>query len=369
MAALRSFADLVHNRDFCSPVLPCSSLITVTAIFPLHNVLPLDSAGESQRWTDSSVSADADGTSDTDLSSIQGGVITIGNFDGVHRGHAELLGHVKRLADQMGGPAIAIVLDPHPATVLRPELAPERLTRIETRAELMDRMGIDALVVCATSRRFLSMSTDQFFDSLVKDRLQAKAIVEGPNFFFGRDRGGDVRVLAELCDAANIKLQIVKSMQVGRQMISSTRIRRLLIEGAVAEAAGLLGYPHRICGTVESGAKRGRQIGFPTANLSEIDVVVPGPGVYAGHVRIADQKHPAAIHIGPNPTFEPDGDSKVEVHVLDYDGDLYDQNVQVEFLHRVRDVAKFDSPDALVTQLQQDIADIRSALSQPFGES
>ena len=233
----------------------------------------------------------------------------------------------------------------------------------------MDQIGIDALVVCETSRRFLSMSADQFFNSLVKDRLQAKAMVEGPNFFFGRDRGGDVEVLAGLCDAANIKLQIVQSMQVGRQMISSTMIRRLLSTGAVAEAAELLGHPHRICGTVESGAKRGRQIGFPTANLSEIDVVVPRPGVYAGHIRVCDQRHAAAIHIGPNPTFEPNGDSKLEVHVLDYDGDLYDQHVQVEFLHRVRDVAKFDSPDALVTQLQQDISDIRSALAQPFGES
>ncbi len=341
----------------------------MTAIFSLNNVLPLDSVGESQRLADSSVSADADVATDIDLSSIQGGVITIGNFDGVHRGHAELLGHVRRLADQMSGPAIAIVLDPHPATVLRPELAPKRLTRIETRAELMDQIGIDALVVCETSRRFLSMSADQFFDSIVKDRLRVKAMVEGPNFFFGRDRGGDVEVLAGLCDAANINLQIVQPMEVGRRMISSTRIRRLLSQGGVAEAADLLGHPHRICGTVKSGAKRGRQIGFPTANLSDIDVVVPSPGVYAGHIRVGDQSHAAAIHIGPNPTFESNGDSKVEVHVLDYDGDLYDQRVQVEFLHRVRDVTRFDSPDALVIQLHQDISDIRSALSQPFGES
>ena len=340
----------------------------MTAIFPLQNVLPPGSAGELQRLADTG-SADGNDASDTDLSSIQGGVITIGNFDGVHRGHAELLGRVRGLADQIGAPAVAIVLDPHPATLLRPDLAPERLTRIETRAELMDQIGIDALVVCETSRRFLRMSADQFFGSLIKDRLRAKAMVEGPNFFFGRDRGGDVEVLAGLCDAADIQLQIVQSLQVGRQMISSTRIRQLLNAGSVTEAAELLGHPHRVCGTVESGAKRGRQIGFPTANLCKTDVVVPRPGVYAGHIRFGDQRRAAGIHIGPSPTFEPNGESKLEVHVLDYDGDLYDQYVQVEFLHRIRDVAKFDSPDALVTQLQQDVSDIRSALSQPSGES
>ena len=156
----------------------------MTAIFPLQNVLPPGSAGELQRLADTG-SADGNDASATDLSSIQGGVITIGNFDGVHRGHAELLGRVRGLADQIGAPAVAIVLDPHPATLLRPDLAPERLTRIETRAELMDQIGIDALVVCETSRRFLRMSADQFFGSLIKDRLRAKAMVEGPNFFFG----------------------------------------------------------------------------------------------------------------------------------------------------------------------------------------
>ena len=335
----------------------------MTAIFSLQNVWPRDSEGGSQ-LSDLDVQVDSYiGDSDGDLSSIQGGVITIGNFDGVHRGHAALLGRVRKLADQLGGPAVAMVLDPHPATILRPELAPRRLTEIETRAELMDPLGIDALVVCQTSRQFLNLTAKQFFSSLVQQRLQAQAMIEGPNFFFGRDRGGNIAVLTELCGQASIQLQIVEPMHAGPQMISSTRIRRLLAEGAVGEAADLLGHPHTLSGTVTRGDQRGREIGFPTANLSGIELVLPRHGVYAGYLGTTEGRHVAAIHVGPNPTFESNGDSKVEVHALDYNGDLYDQRVQVDFLHHVRDVVKFESPEALVAQVHQDIAQIRRLLS------
>lgn len=300
---------------------------------------------------------------DGDMSSIQGGVITIGNFDGVHRGHAALLERVRQRADQLGGPAVAMVLDPHPATILRPEFAPKRLTEIQTRAELMDRLGIDALVVCKTSRQFLGLTAQQFFSSLVQNRLQALAMVEGPNFFFGRDRGGNIEVLTDLCRQASIELHIVEPLHVGTQMISSTRIRCLLAEGAVHEAAELMGHPHEVSGTVTKGDQRGREIGFPTANLAGIELVLPGHGVYAGYLATATERYPAAIHIGPNPTFESHGDSKVEVHALDYDGDLYGQTVQIEFLHHVRGIEKFESPEALVAQVHKDIAEIRRLLS------
>lgn len=335
----------------------------MTAIFSLQNVWPHDfEGGPHLADLDSQIDRHT-GDSDGDLSSIQGGVITIGNFDGVHRGHAALLAQVRNLADQLGGPAIAIVLDPHPVTILRPELAPKRLTEIATRAELMDQLGIDALVVCKTSRQFLNLTAKQFFSSLVQQRLQAKAMIEGPNFFFGRDRGGNIEVLTDLCGQASIQLQIVEPMHIGPQMISSTRIRTLLVQGDVGEAAALLGHPHKVSGTVTIGDQRGREIGFPTANLSGIELVLPGPGVYAGFLNTSEGKHAAAIHVGPNPTFESSGDSKVEVHALDYDGDLYGQSVQIDFLHHVRDVVKFESPEALVVQVHQDIAEIRRLLS------
>jgi riboflavin kinase/FMN adenylyltransferase len=290
-------------------------------------------------------------------------VITIGNFDGVHLGHAALLGQVRQLANEMGGPAVAIVLDPHPAAILRPTKVPASLTWIERRAELMDPLGIDALVVCQTTVEFLKLTAAEFFQSLVIGRLGAAAIVEGPNFFFGRDRGGDIEVLKELCRANEIDLRIVQPISVADQMISSTRIRSLLETGNVEEAARLLGGPHRLRGTVVSGARRGRQIGFPTANLTDIDVVVPAPGVYAGIATVNGNSCQAAVHIGPNPTFDNDGAVKVEVHLLDYDGDLYGQLLQVDFITHVRDIARFDSADRLVQQLDRDIKTIRSSLA------
>ncbi|MGI9474986.1 MAG: riboflavin biosynthesis protein RibF [Rubripirellula sp.] len=328
----------------------------MTTIFPLSIVTPPDPAGATER------------SEAIELAAVRGGVITIGNFDGVHRGHAELLRHVRRLADEIGGPAVAVVMDPHPATILRPHLAPKRLTWIERRAELMDVHGIDGLVVCETNRRFLGMTATEFFDSLVQDHLKARAMVEGPNFFFGRDRGGDIRRLGSMCGDSGIDLKIVEPTNEDGRMISSTRIRGLLSDGDVLAANQLLGHPHRIRGSVVAGAKRGRQIGFPTANLTQIDVVIPALGVYGGRVTIDGKEYGAAIHVGPVPTFEDSGETKVEVHVLNYDGDLYGRQLEIDFLHHVREIVRFDSTEALISQLHQDISTIRSALNLPLGE-
>ena len=328
----------------------------MTEIVPLNNVA-------STREADS-------GSSDAPLvpDSIRGGVITIGNFDGVHIGHAALLSEVRRRADEMGCPAVAVILDPHPAQLLRPDRAPAKLTWIERRAELMDRLGIDVLVVCSTTRELLSMTAEEFFESLVVQRLRCRAMVEGPNFFFGRDRGGNVDTLRQLCDSHNVELRIVDPTIVGDGMISSTRVRSELRAGNIETANRLLGVPHRIRGSVVSGAHRGAQIGFPTANLQDIDVVVPAQGVFGGFALVNDgradqQRLMAAIHIGPNPTFEEEGASKVEVHLLDFEGDLYGESLMVDFITHVRDVVKFDSVEELVKQLNQDVATVRARLA------
>ena len=298
----------------------------------------------------------------------RGGVVSIGNFDGVHRGHASLLVEVRRLADQLSGPATAIVLDPHPAAILRPQQSPERLSWIERRAERMSALGIDYLVVCQTTAEFLGLSAEDFFQGLVIEQLSAQAVVEGPNFYFGRGRGGNVETLAQLCDDAGIQLSIVQPTTVDAEMISSTRIRKLLSEANVEQAARLLGAPHRIRGRVVRGASRGRTIGFPTANLAEVDVVVPALGVYGGFAYLDGKRLDAAIHIGPSPTFEIDGSSKIEVHLLDFDGDLYNQTLLVDFVAGVRDIARFDSAERLAEQLARDIHTIRSRL-EPYRES
>ncbi len=295
--------------------------------------------------------------------SARHGVITIGNFDGVHKGHAALLREVRHLADQLGGPAVAVILDPHPASILRPEAAPQRLSWIERRAEKMQPLGIDCLVVCETTPQFLQMTADQFFHSLVIQTLAAKAIVEGPNFYFGRDRGGNVDRLQTLCEEESLRLRIVDANEIDGQMISSTRIRTLLQKGRVTEASELLDGPHRIRGIVVEGDGRGRTIGFPTANLDQIDVVVPAVGVYGGLSMVGGQTYRAAIHIGPNPTFDQDGSVKVEIHVLDFHGDLYGQPMLVDVHFRVRDIARFESADALKAQLKKDVEFIRIGLT------
>ena len=297
---------------------------------------------------------------------LRGGVVSIGNFDGVHRGHAALLGVVRSQANQLGGPAIAVVFDPHPAAILRPEYVPPKLTWLQRRAELLERIGIDFLVACETSREFLSLSPDAFFAGLVVRRLAAKAMVEGPNFFFGRGRSGDIQTLRRLCDQAEVGLSIVPPTVVDDEMISSTRIRELLLAGDVPGAVALLGHPYRVRGQVVGGDRRGREIGFPTANMDRVEGIIPAPGVYGGFACIGDQQRMAAIHIGPSPTFEDTGNSKLEVHVLDYAGDIYGSLLQVDLVTSVRDIARFDSVDQLKNQLARDVETIREQLTDDY---
>lgn len=301
--------------------------------------------------------------------SVHGGAVSIGNFDGVHVGHAALLRGVRRMADRVGGPAVAVAFDPHPAAVLRPEAAPAKLTWLERRAELLAPHRIDFLVVCEVTADFLRMSATRFFEDLMVGQLAARGIVEGPNFYFGRDRQGDVTLLKTLCERQGVELEIADPTPSpagdGQAMVSSTRIRKLIAGGEIEAANRCLGHPHRIRGRVVAGDRRGRQIGFPTANLADIDVLLPAPGVYGGTAIVGDgSRHPAAIHLGPRPTFESAADAaKVEIHLLDYSGDLYDQLLQVDLLTQVRDIARFESAERLAEQLGRDVLTIRRRLA------
>lgn len=290
---------------------------------------------------------------------VRRGVISIGNFDGVHRGHAVLIGAARRLADRLGGPVVAVAFDPHPAEILRPDRAPAKLTWLERRAELLGEHGADYLVIIPIGQAFLNLSATEFFVSLVRDKFASRGIVEGPNFFFGRGREGNSETLRSLCEQHDIVLSIAESSKDADAMISSTRVRELIRSGDIDAANGLMGHPHRLRGTVGHGAGRGKRIGFPTANLTDIDVLVPGIGVYGGHAMVDGNCHTAAIHIGPNPTFDDSGKRKVEVHLLDYNGDLYQRPLMVDVITRVRDIIRFDSPKKLVEQLNRDIASIR----------
>jgi len=283
--------------------------------------------------------------------------VTVGNFDGVHVGHAAI---VKRLIDTTSRrelPSAALTFDPHPATILRPEAAPPPLSTTERRAELLLALGVDAVFVQPTDERLTSLPPEAFFVQVLRERLGAVAIVEGSDFRFGSGRTGDVRLLADLCGRHGVALDVVDPVVRGDATVSSSRIRGLIASGRLVEANQLLTASYRIRGTVVPGARRGRSLGFPTANLSDIATVVPAEGVYAGRAGIAGlgTPHPAAIHIGSNATF---GETRVsvEVHLIGFEGDLYGRRLDVDFLERLRETRRFDSPESLKAQLAIDVA-------------
>jgi riboflavin kinase/FMN adenylyltransferase len=284
----------------------------------------------------------------------RGGFISIGNFDGVHLGHQSMIIELVRRARAAGKPAVVFTFDPHPIILLRPDHAPPSLSILERKVELLCRCGVDCVIAYPTSQDLLNLTPDQFFQKIVVDELQASGLVEGPNFFFGRNRAGDISKLERLCDRDGLSLKIVSQVEVDSRMVSSSVIRSLIIDGQIAAAVKLLGHAYQIQGTVRPGAGRGKSIGFPTANLEEVATLVPSSGVYAGIATLDDSSFPAAINVGPNPTFQ-DERCKVEVHIVGFDGDLYGHQLKVEFLDRIRDTVAFADVDALRNQLTLDV--------------
>lgn len=298
-------------------------------------------------------------TARDETATLRGAAVSIGNFDGVHLGHRSLLTRLSQIATQVDGPSVAVVFDPHPAQILRPAAAPPKLTTLKQRAERMDEVGIDALLVCRTTPDLLQMTAERFFDALIVETLGAKAMIEGPNFFFGKNRAGDVQLLSDRCAGHSIHFEVASVQEDSNGLVSSSRIRTALNDGDLAEVTRMLGRPHQLSGLVVEGARRGRTIGFPTANLTDVSVMLPSPGVYGGIAQLPNgASRIAAIHLGPNPTFEKDGQQKLEIHLVDYSGDLYGDQLTVDFRTRIRDVQSFASADQLSDQLRQDIESI-----------
>jgi len=289
--------------------------------------------------------------------------ITIGNFDGVHLGHARIVDRLVAASRKLGGAAVVFTFDPHPARVLRGEQVPP-LCSTDRKAQLLAELGADALIAYPTSEAFLKLDPRQFFDQIVRRRFDARAVVEGPDFFFGRDRLGDIGVLRELCRDAGVALDVVEPVRLDGRIVSSSRIRTLLGRGQIDQARRMLTRPYRIRGTVIRGAARGANLGYPTANLANVETLLPGEGIYAGRAAVDGRLWPAAISLGPNPTFD-EGVAKVEVHLVDYAGLLYDRDIEVDFLTRLRDIVRFDSVGQLVAQMDRDVATARQIASTP----
>ena len=299
------------------------------------------------------------------LDPFRGGFLSIGNFDGVHRGHQQMFACLVRHAKEHNVPSCVFTFEPHPIQLLRPEQVPPALTSLEQKADLIAACGVDCMVVYPTDLWLLNLSAEDFFHAVVLGEFNAIGMVEGPNFFFGRNRSGTVEHLADFCKVANIELDAVPPVYVGTQMVSSSVLRGLLIDGEVEEASDLLGHRYRVAGQVTKGAERGRTIGFPTANLGQVTTVLPLDGVYAGVAFHNGKNWPAAINLGPNPTFG-DRRRKLEVHLIGFDSDLYNQPLQVEFVSRIRDTLKFPDVNALKVQLGKDV---QQALAVVTGNS
>lgn len=291
------------------------------------------------------------------------GAVAIGNFDGVHRGHAALVSELRRQAAKIGGPAVVVTFDPHPLKLLRPEQFQPLLTSVEHRAELLQARGADHVVVVQTDRELLQRRAEKFFERLVRTQLDARTLVEGFNFAFGRDREGNIETLRSLSKSGGIDLVILEAQGTeDGKPISSSRVRAALVSGDVRQAAALLDRPYRIQGSVGVGQRRGQTLGFPTANLENIATLTPKDGVYAVRVKLGDTVYPGAANIGPNPTFG-EKTRKVEVHLIGFAGDLYNQVLAVDFIERLRDTRPFAGKEALVEQLQRDIEQARRLAS------
>lgn len=298
---------------------------------------------------------------ETPPDTCRGGAATIGNFDGVHRGHAALVAELRRQAAAVKGPAVVVTFDPHPLQLLRPSQFMPVLTTVAERARLLTRAGADHVLILETTPQLLSLSAAEFFDEVIRRRLAPRAIVEGPNFAFGRGREGTTETLAALGRAHGISLSVVEPLGLNGVMVSSSRVRDALVAGDVRGAAALLGRPYRLHGRVGTGQRRGAAIGFPTANLEGVQTVLPREGVYAVRAWVGDESWPAAANIGPNPTFG-EAARKVEVHLIGFTGDLYGRPLAADFVERLRDTRPFAGVAELVEQLHRDVRNAQDIL-------
>ena len=295
-------------------------------------------------------------------------VVTVGNFDGVHLGHQLVLSRARHVARELGGlPVVVVTFDPHPIAVLRPEHAPPTLTTLETRAALLGAAGADDVLVLPFDRAVAAWTPEHFVRTVLVDALHARGVVVGANFRFGAKAAGDVGTLTELGRDHDFVAEGIP-LDGGPQVWSSTYVRNCLLSGDVSGAAEALGHPFTVRGEVVKGDQRGRELGYPTANVPTHGMLAaPADGVYAGWLRRVDDPDgtllPAAISVGTNPTFSGERERRVESYVLDRDDlELYGVQVEVSFVGRIRGMLRFDSVDELIETMADDVARTRELL-------
>jgi riboflavin kinase/FMN adenylyltransferase len=285
-------------------------------------------------------------------------VLALGNFDGLHRGHMKIVDRVRRRAGERGGTPAAMTFDPHPPRVVRPDKAPPLLMTTAQRLEALQRAGMQGVAVVRFTNEMSLWDPETFVRTVLVEWLRVVEVWVGANFLFGHDRAGTFTVLRSLGARYGFRAEKIDPVRYKDFVVSSTRVRRLVAEGRVDEAGALLGHHYFIDGTVTKGAQRGRQLGFPTANLQSENELLPPAGVYATTAAISGIEHPSVTNVGLRPTFGDVDTMQVETHLLDVDRDLYGARVRLSFVQRLRDERAFPDVDALREQIE---ADCRSA--------
>ncbi len=295
-------------------------------------------------------------------------VLTLGNFDGVHLGHQRIFEELKEEARKIDGEAIVFTFDPHPLQILAPQRCPPLITPFKKKLMLMERSGIDVLIVATFDLSLANIMPEAFVKQILVDEIGAKKILVGYNYYFGKDRKGNVEMLIRLGEKFGFEVKVIEAMKVNEIPVSSSKIREFIQDGKMAEAAQLLGRNYLLIGKVIWGADRGKQLGFPTANLEILNGLYPKTGVYAVEVIMGDKTYPGVADVGYNPTFGQNPLS-VEVHILNFSRDIYGEEIQLIFLERIRDEKAFENPDSLARQIRKDIAVARKILLRPSPKS
>ncbi len=291
-------------------------------------------------------------------------VVTIGNFDGVHLGHRAILTRVVQRARELEAQAVAVTFDPHPLKVLRPEMDMPLLTTPGQKIDLLAAAGLAAVVVLPFTREFAALPAREFVERYFLERLRVREVVVGHDYCFGRARAGNINLLKEMGKQHGFTVQVVWAVETDGAVVSSSLIRALLRLGQVAQAARLLGRPYGVVGRVMQGKGRGAKLlGVPTANIRPENELLPATGIYAVRVRLGEKILPGAANIGTCPTFE-NGEFSLEVHLLDFSGDLYGETLGVDFVARLREERRFLSIEALAAQIHADIAAARQVLAE-----
>ena len=309
-------------------------------------------------------------------------VVTVGVFDGIHAGHQKIISEVVKCAKRINGMSIVVTFDPHPSRTLS-DIHPPLLLSLPKKLLLLEQLGIEACLIINFNRRFSELSHQDFVKKIIVEYLKAKLVVVGFNYVFGKSRGGNAQVLSSMGKRYRFNIIEIKPVRIGREIVSSTRIRELLKKGNIVKANSFLGHPYEITGTVEKGERRGHLIGHPTANLGKISGVLPAPGVYAGLALVSDNQYRAVLNIGWKPTFSQMGiggacshtqskdqspdkskasfaTTTAEVHILDFNRNIYGKKLSFSFFKRIRNEIAFHSSRELERQIEKDIKSIRS---------